>query len=99
MLTRKKRPTLPWIVKIEGQGEVIEFGVVFKNISQAELEAITNKPDMKPYEPALAYIESWETEYPLTPEGVMEMEGDWPGTLVALIQHFYESRMMHIKGN
>lgn len=99
MLTRKKRATLPYTVKLEGQGDVIEFGVVFKNISQKELEAVTNKPDMHPGEPLLAYVESWESEYPLTLEGAEELEGDRPGSLVAIMQHFYEARQMHIKGN
>lgn len=99
MLTRKKRETIPYIVKMEGQGDTIEFPVVFKNISQAELEAITTKEDMHPADPPLAYLHSWESEYPLTREGLMELEGDRPGALVVLIQHFYAARQMHFKGN
>lgn len=99
MLTRKKRETIPHLVKMEGQGENIEFGVVFNNISQTQLEEITSREDMHPADPPLAYIHSWESEYPLTKEGIMELEGDRPGALVVLIQHFYAARQMHFKGN
>lgn len=99
MLTRKKQLTIADIVKITGQGETIEFPVVFNNVSQQQLEEVTNKADMKPYEPTLLIVNSWDAEYPLTPEGVLEAEGDRPGLLVAILQQFYSCRQVFLQGN
>ena len=100
MLTRKKQATLPYTVKMEGQGEIIEFPIVFNNVSQQQLEEITNKADMKAWEPTLLIVNSIpDSEYPLTAEGMLELEGDRPGALVTILQHFYEARQMRMLGN
>lgn len=97
MLTRKKPETLASILNIKGLGEEFDIAVVYNNHSTKDVEDwVTANPD-KPL--PLFLLKHWDSEYPLTEEGIKEAEADRPGLVLAIAQGFYQARVVAIKGN
>jgi hypothetical protein len=97
MLTRKKPETLAAEITLTGQLEELKFNVIFHNRSQAEVEEFIEK---NPGDTVALYIlKWWDSEYELTKEGLREAEGDRPGILMAMVNAFYQARLVALKGN
>lgn len=113
MLTRKTPLTLATSLTIEGQGESFSFQIEYKNITNADMDAFNNTPSVvnKPEkegdehprrslaETILHIVNGWESEYPLTLEGIQEMEQDRPGMCMSILGGWYKARGVHIVGN
>jgi hypothetical protein len=102
MLTRQRKGTIATLLTITGQGETVTFEVTYHNRRQSEVEATLNKA-LAQLENAddpgdgipgvvLSMVESWDSEYPLTIEGIKEMEDDRPGILLGVIKGFHDAR-------
>ena len=100
MLTRKTPKTLATKLTITGQGaEPVSFDLVYRNHnSKAVMEHSAAHPG-DPTSTILFIVESWESEYPLTKEGVEEAEADRPGLILAVLQGFYEARGVQLAKN
>lgn len=98
MLKRiKPDSTLPCTLTVKSQGETIKFNVEFYNRTQDEIEA--KVAEGKPHETMLFMVKSWETEYELTSEGVMQMESERPGLYIAIFQAFHDARRTEVVKN
>lgn len=97
MLTKKKNLLIPSTLAIVGQGETINFDLTYRNVTQEEINAAMNEgsdPGDGVAKTVLLMVESWDSEYELTREGVEEMEKDRPGMIVAIIQGWHQSRQV-----
>jgi hypothetical protein len=92
MLTRAKKELIATTLTVKGQGETVTFNITFHNRKQSELEAEGEKEGATINKTLLYLVESWENEYPLTDEGIKEMEDDRPGITMAIIFAYHEAR-------
>jgi len=109
MLTRKTPATLASNVTITGMGEDVSFDITFHNRTQAQIDAKLkelNKSERGKKDASwvnrellLFIVNKMDTEYPLTNEGVAEMESDRPGLIVALFNHFHSKRLVELAKN
>jgi hypothetical protein len=99
MLKRNKQLLIPSALTVKGQGETIKFDLVFHNRSSDDLDA-KMKEKSNTYGDTIMYIvESWDSEYPLTREGLIELDNDRPGILLALLDAYHDARRMHREKN
>jgi hypothetical protein len=109
MLTRKTPETISTSITVKGQGETMTMDVVYYNRKLEDIQAVLktaqahsrNEVDYEfaNRETLLFLIKSWDSEYPLTNEGIKEMEADWPGMIVGLGVKFHESRQVEVVKN
>lgn len=90
-LTRKRAETLPAKLTLKGQGETHVFDVVYHNRKLSELQAKLES-DHNPISTILYVLKEWDSEYPLTLEGVTEAEDELPGLSLAIMAGFHEAR-------
>lgn len=93
MLTRKRKDVIPCKLTIISQGDKLTFGVVFKNLKSDEFLALM--PDDKEWnvpDVILQIVDSWDSEYPLTVDGLKELENDRAGFMLAIIESFHKAR-------
>lgn len=98
MLTRNRKETILTALTLIGQGESVTFNITYFNRKQSEVEAKLNDAGDVP-DTILYMVQSWDSEYPLTPEGIMELEGDRPGTIMAVIEGFFAARKVQREKN
>ena len=88
---------------VKGQGEETKFDVTYFNRRQSELEAALKKaleddgggiPNV-----VLFMVKDWDTEYPLTLEGIKELEDERPGILYGIIAGFHAARKVEAVKN
>lgn len=91
MLTRKRPDVIPATLTVTGQGETVKFNLTYNNKRVDEVETLIKDAE-KLEDVVLALVNEWETEYPLTREGVEEMEADRPGIIVAIMVGFHDAR-------
>lgn len=109
MLTRKTPDTLATELKIVGQGETATFDVVYHNRKQDDVTAVMEKARAEdaakddaqyPTRKALLYVlKSMDSEYPMTDEGIREMESDRPGMIAAMFYGFHQARGVALTKN
>lgn len=91
--------TLPATLTITGQGSTDKLEVVYHNRKTSEVEAKMQEAGeslagLIPY-----IVESWDTDFPLTEEGVTEFNDEYPGIVVAVISGFWKARNKALEGN
>lgn len=94
MLTRTKVLEIPATLTVTGQGETVKFNLTFHNRSMDEVQAVLDDENQTVADAVLYIVKDWETEYPLTTEGLKELESDRPGMVVAVMTAFYDARRM-----
>lgn len=107
MLKRKTPETLATEITIEGQGEAVKFNVTYNNRKQSDVNDLLQKrleETNGDYSAAnrsvlLFMVQSMDTEYDLTEEGVAEMEADRPGIIEALFYGFHRARKVELGKN
>lgn len=99
MLKRNKQLLIPSALTVKGQGETIQFNLTFHNRSSDELDAKLKEKGNTYGDTILFIVESWESEYPLTREGLIELDNDRPGILIALLDAYHDARRMHREKN
>jgi hypothetical protein len=99
MLKRKLVEEIATSLSIKGQGEEFKFNVTFHNRSQKELENHLAENPNEPSDTLLFIVKDWESEYPLTKEGISEMESDRPGMVIAMIYAFHDARKVEKEKN
>lgn len=109
MLTRKTPDTLATEITLKGQGEEIKFNVTYFNRTQPEIKACLEKymdaeetktdPTYPNLQSVLFVVKSMEAEYPLTIEGLQEMERDRPGMVEVLFYGFHQARRVELVKN
>ena len=96
MLTRKTPDTLAAELTITGQLQPpIKFAITYFNRKQSEVEEMVKSdpnPEVGVASTILFVVKEWDSEYPLSAEGIAEMEDDRPGITIAIIQGFHDAR-------
>lgn len=93
-LKRQRAETLPATLTIKGQGETSVFDVTYHNRKLSQLQAKLEEAE-DASDAVLFIVKDWDSEYPLSKEGILEMEDDMPGITLALTAGFHEARMVH----
>lgn len=98
MLTKQLRGTLPATLTVNGQGESVVLPLTYHNRRQTELNKfIETTRDSR--EIVLYLVESWESEYDLSLDGLAALEDDRPGMILALIEGFHQARKVEAGKN
>jgi len=107
MLTRKTPDTLATTLTINGQGESITLDVTYHNRTQEGIEAVLEKAmadttvdaQFANRETLLYVVKSADMEYPLTHDGLKELERDRPGMIEAMFFGFHKARRVELVKN
>jgi hypothetical protein len=102
MLKKKTPETIPATLTLEAQGEKFKLPMVYKNLNAVAYDALVESAvaqangDQRRQNAivVLGLIESWESEYDLTVDGLLEAEDDRPYTILALLGGFFEARQV-----
>lgn len=96
-LTRKRPEFIEANLTITGQGKEETMKVTYHNRTQKEVEA--KVAEGNPTGTLLFMVKEWDSDYPLTPEGVDEMESDHPFITIGIFQGFHAARRTHVVKN
>jgi hypothetical protein len=109
MLTRKTPTALATELTINGQGTTEKFNVTYKVRTQDAINEVLTNAAMQPEaqnddgyanrKAVLFIVESIEAEYPLTDEGIKEMETDRPGMIEVLFLGYHKARRVELVKN
>jgi hypothetical protein len=109
MLTRKTPDTLATAITLKGQGEEITFNVTYFNRTQDAIKECLEKYQATPeaqddptypnLQAVLFITKTLDSEYPLTLEGLREMERDRPGMVEVLFYGFHQARRVELVKN
>lgn len=109
MLTRKNPTALAINLTINGNGWKETFNVVYTPRTEEEIQdviaaaAFTEKAKKDVQyanrQAVLFLVKEIESEYPLTDEGVAEMERDMPGIIEALFFGYHKARKVELAKN
>lgn len=99
MLTRKSPETIPARLKIDIHGSTLTLELdyrfmrtsEFQDLIKAEGDAGRPMPETMA-NIVIKLVKEWKSEYPLTVEGVLEMEDDIPGMTALIVGGFHEAR-------
>lgn len=96
MLRRVVNETIPATLAVKGQGESWQFDLTYHNRKQSQVEALMAEAGKaeKVVDLVLFLVKEWDADYPLTAEGVKDMEDDRPGMILAIIQGFHDARQV-----
>lgn len=102
MLKRGARPeTLAATLAIKSQGETVNLNVTYFNRKLSEVQAAIEEAQRSSLESGkntvvaetiLSVVKEWETDYPLTAEGLAELEDERPGLIMAVLMGFHQAR-------
>jgi len=95
--------TIPFKLDIVGGGETNTLSLTFHARKPSELDDRIEelKESKDPFLPmmVLFVVKEWDTDYPLSLEGVLEMEDERPGMCDAILQGFHKARRVALEGN
>lgn len=102
MLKKKTPDTIAVSLTLEAQGEKFKLPMVYNNLNadaydklvEASVAAASGDKEKQNALVVLGLINSWESEYDLSVEGLMEAERDRPYTIMALLGGFFEARQV-----
>lgn len=102
MLKKKTPETIPATLTLEAQGERFKLTLVYNNLKpdaydklvEASVAAADGDKQRQNALVVLGLINSWDAEYDLTIEGLIEAEDDRPYTIMALLGGFFEARQV-----
>ena len=90
--------TLPVTLTITGQGSTDKLELVYHNRKSSEVDSkVKEGATLSAVIPFL--VESWDTDFPLTEEGVTEFEDEYPGIVQAILSGFWKARKKEAEGN
>ncbi len=90
MLKKKTPETISAKLTIQSLGETIELPLVYRNVKFDEY--LEKSKELTFGDLILWLVQSWESEYPLTLEGITELEVDRPGMLETILTSWIQAR-------
>lgn len=91
--------TLKVTLTISGQGSTDKLNVVYHNRKRTEYEAFMAQPDIT-FGAVIPYIiKEWDTDFPITQEGINEFEDEYPGIIQILMAGFGKARQKELEKN
>ena len=91
--------TLPWTLTLVGQGSSDKLNLVYHNRKTSEFQATLKTPGLTLGGVVPYLVESWDTDFPLTEEGVADFDDEYPGTVKAVIDGYHEARQKEAEKN
>ncbi|NID06655.1 hypothetical protein HBF26_17300 [Luteibacter jiangsuensis] len=89
---------LPATLTISGQGSTDKLEVTYHNRKQSEVrERLESGATMAGLIAFL--VDSWDTDFDLTEEGVMAFEDEYPGIVEILFAGFHQARRKELEKN
>ncbi|MFA4294440.1 MULTISPECIES: hypothetical protein [Xanthomonas] len=85
-------------LKFAGVAEKFQLDVVFINRKPSEVDALIAE-GKSVSEVILFLLDSWDTDYPLSVEGINELEDDHMGVCQGIIQGYYRARRVDLEKN
>lgn len=79
---------LPVVLTITGQGSTDKLSLVYHNRKTSEVDAKWSEPGMTLGGIIPFIVKSWDTDFPLTEEGMREFEDENPGVLLAVMEGY-----------
>jgi hypothetical protein len=108
MLNRKTPDTLAIDLTIKGQGEQVKTSIVYFNRTQKQVLEKTNElnaselgkadPEWVNRELFLFVVKEFNGVTP-THEGIIELEDNWPGSVVGIFHKFHDARRVEVVKN
>lgn len=90
--------TIPATLTIIGQGSTDKLNVTYHNRKQSEITALLEGgASLGALIPFL--VESWDTDFELTEEGVREFEDEYPGIVDILLTGFHRAHRKEAEKN
>lgn len=90
--------SLPTTLTITGQGSTDKLDVTYHNRKQSDVleraQAGNTMASMVVY-----VVESWDSDFALTEEGVAEFEDEYPGIVGILMEGFHQARRKALEKN
>lgn len=99
MLKKKTPATIPATLHIQSLGEKIEFKLVYRNHSFDQWKQKAEEEGIRFMDLVLFLVDSWEAEYTLDAEGVLELESDRPGMLQTIVANWGSARTAELVKN
>lgn len=90
--------TLPATLTITGQGSTDKMDVTYHNRRQSEvIERAQSGVAMGAL--VVFVVESWDTDFDLTEEGIQAFEDEYPGIVGILMEGFHQARRKELEKN
>ncbi len=90
--------TIHATLTITGQGSTDKLDVVFHNRRSSEVKGkIESGVSLAAAVPFI--VESWDTDFDLTEEGVTDFEDEYPGIVAAIFDGYWKARRKEVEGN
>ena len=90
--------TLPATLTITGQGSTDKLDVTYHNRRQSEvIERAQGGGSMGAL--VVFVVESWDTDFDLTEEGIQAFEDEYPGIVGILMEGFHQARRKELEKN
>lgn len=86
--------TLPTTLTIIGQGSTDKLNITYHNRKTTEVEAKLREGNLIPF-----IVESWDTDFELTEEGIAAFEDEYPGIVEIVITGFWKVRRKEVEKN
>lgn len=99
MLTRKTPEYLPTNLKVRAQGVEHDIKVTYHNKHPDDVEKWLEEEKRSLEQQVLHITKEADIEFPLTEEGMTEMEKTWPGMLMAFVEGFFKARRAELVKN
>lgn len=95
--------SIPAKLEITGGGETNTLSITFHNRKPSEFQAKLDelKDSKDPFLPSMVLFvtQTWESDYSLSLEGILEAEDERPGLCDAILQGFHKVRRVSLEGN
>ena len=108
MLNRKTPETLAIDLTIKGQGEEVKVPVIYYNRTQNQVRDKTDElnasekgkadPEWVNRELFLFVVKEFNGVTP-THEGIIELEDNWPGSVIGIFYKFHDARRVEVVKN
>lgn len=89
--------TLPATLTITGQGSTDKLDITYHNRKTSELKERLKDGTLASVVPWL--VESWDTDFDLTEEGVIAAEDEYPGFVDIIFSGFHQARRKGLEKN
>lgn len=91
--------TLAVALTIKGQGSTDKLNIVYHNRKRTEYEAQMALPEMT-FGGVIPYlVKEWDTDFPITEEGVKQFEDEYPGIIQIILAGYGQARLKELEKN
>lgn len=90
---------LPVTLTITGQGVADKMKITYHNRKTSEVNAMIEKDEVSIDGIIPFIVKEWDSDFPLTEEGVSDFEDEYPGIRDVIITGFWKARRKELEKN